>query len=515
MEILKKMPGSRRIAVLMIVCLSSLAMPLSFTGPAVALPAIAAELGGSPAALNWLTNAFMLSFGSMLMAAGTLADSFGRKRVFMIGVAGFVLTSAAMGFASDLMWLDALRFAQGAASAMALSGGAAALAQEFEGRASMQAFSVLGSSFGAGLAFGPVFAGFLIEHFSWRAIFLGVALSSGLALFGGAFCLRETRDPEARGLDWFGMLTFTGALACFTFAMLEAPGSGWVSGKVLALLSGAVILLLVFVVGQRKAAKPMLDLSLFRYPRFVGVQFLAMAPAYCYVVLLVLLPARLIGIEGAGAQQAGKLMIALSAPVMVLPLACSTLMRWLSAASMAGGGLLLAACGLIWLAQWAPHSPFADAAIPMFMIGVGVSLPWGLMDGMAVSVVPKEKAGMAAGIFNTTRVAGEGIALAVVAALLAVMVQRQLSHAVGTMENSTLALAAQRLSMGDMRQATASLPETGQVILLQAYAAAFQTLLYVLAAVTVACACLIWRFLSGRDPAADFERGASTGQLPA
>ncbi|HKT62493.1 MAG TPA: MFS transporter, partial [Burkholderia sp.] len=119
----------RRAWVLAAVCMAAVALPLSFSGGAVATPAIGRDLHGGPVAMNWITNAFMLAFGSFLMAAGALADQFGRKRVFAIGVGGFTLMSAALAFAPSMLAVDLLRAAQGLAAAAALAGGTAALAQ--------------------------------------------------------------------------------------------------------------------------------------------------------------------------------------------------------------------------------------------------------------------------------------------------------------------------------------------------------------------------------------------------
>lgn len=240
----------------------------------------------------------------------------------------------------------------------------------------------------------------------------------------------------------------------------------------------------------------MLDLSLFRYPRFVGVQLLAAAPAYSYVVLQVLLPIRLIGIEGYSAMEAGRMMIALSVPMLVVPLLAGQLTRWLTAGFISGLGLLVCAGGLLWLAQCAPGQPGAALVLPMLTIGLGISLPWGLMDGLAVSVVPRERAGMATGIFSTTRVAGEGIALAIVGAMLAGLAESRLHglHVAGPA--AALPEAAHRLAMGDLPRAMSLLPQAAQHALVQGYGDAFHLLLYIPAAITVVSAALVFGFLS-------------------
>jgi MFS family permease len=278
--------------VLAAVCVAAVILPLSFSAGAIATPAIGRALGGGPVALNWITNAFMLAFGSCLMAAGTLADRFGRRRVFLAGVSVFSLMSMLLALAPGIVWVDLLRAAQGVGAAAALAGGSAALAQEFDGHARTRAFSLLGTTFGVGLAFGPVLAGGLIELFGWRAVFVSTALLGALALLLAAPGMPETRDPHAAAVDWPGMASFTAALGLFTVAILEAPDLGWGDPVIGALLAAAAVALVAFALIERRSARPMLDLSLFRYRRFVGVQLLPIATCYCFVVLLVILPIR-------------------------------------------------------------------------------------------------------------------------------------------------------------------------------------------------------------------------------
>ncbi|MEI9408837.1 MFS transporter [Mesorhizobium salmacidum] len=480
---------AERWLVLLSVCLAAMTMPLTFTGPAVALSRIAADLGGSPITLNWVTNAFMLTFAASLMAAGALADNHGRKRVFLVGLALYILASLGAMLAPDIAWFDIFRAAQGLGSALAFAGGASALAQEFEGPLRLRAFSFLGTSFGIGLAFGPIASGLLISVFGWRSIFVLVAALAVASAILGLRTIRESRDPDATGLDWAGAGTFTVALAALTYGVLQAPQSGWADPLVVTLLGAAVLCFVLFVVVERRVRRPMLDLTLFRYPRFVGVQFLAAAPAYGFVVLLVLLPIRFIGIEAMGEIKAGQLMICLSGPLLVLPLLAGQLARWIAPATICGVGLLVAAAGLVWLSL-TPSSGVALVA-PLILIGVGIALPWGLMDGLAVSVVPTERAGMAVGIFNTTRVACEGVALAIVMATLSGFTAAQLA-ARGAASSSDAAASAQLLVTGNVGGTAQHLPMAGATVLVEAYETAFDRLLIVLAAITVVTALVVF-----------------------
>lgn len=471
--------------------MAAIVLPLSFSGGAVATPAIGRDLGGSPVMLAWITNAFMLSFGSLLMAAGALADQYGRKRVFAGGMALFATSSFALNMAPTVIWLDAFRALQGMAAAAALAGGSAALAQEFEGRTRTHAFSVLGASFGLGLAFGPVLAGWLIALFGWRSLFLLIGAIGMAALAFGVPRMRETRDPQAAGLDWPGTVTFTATLVLLTFGIIQAPESGWTSPLILGLFVGAAALLGAFVLIETRVERPMLDLSLFRYPRFVGVQVLPIGTCYCYIVLVVILPLRLIGVEGRHEIQAGVLMMALSSPMLVVPLLAARLARWISSGVLSGAGFVVAALGIYWLSTTDFSGPAQALIGPLLVIGVGAGLPWGLMDGLSVSVVPKERAGMATGIFSTTRVAGEGIALAVVVALLACLLQMDLHRTWPTAASSAVVKAAQRLATGDFAGAAASFPEVSLAALKAHYADAFRRVLQLLAAITALCAVVV------------------------
>lgn len=485
-------------SVLFTVCLAGMILPLNFVSGAVATPAIARELGGSAQALSWITNAFMLTFGCFLMAAGALADEFGRKKVFICGVAGFGLLSLLQSFSTSLLAIDLLRGAQGIVAAAALAGGSAALAQEFDGPARTRAFSLLGTSFGVGLAFGPFVAGLLIAHFGWRSVFLTSTVIALLSLLTGAWRMQESRNPDAAGIDWPGTLSFTAMLALLTWALMDIPQYGLQSPQVMAMLGGAALLLALFIVVELHVKHPMLDLSLFRFPRFIGVQALPLATGFCFVVLLVILPMQFIGIAGLSEQQAGLMMMALSLPMLAVPLIAAWLTRWISAGVLCTSGLVLAALGLWWLSVAVSAQNLNHMILPMLLIGLGTGLPWGLMDGLSVSVVPKERAGMATGIFSTTRVAGEGISLATVGALLASFMHGGLAvHFSG----ADVAQASQRLATGDLHQAQRLLPGASMSQLQQIYGASLHHLLLCLVAITLVSAGVVLFALAGKETA--------------
>ncbi|MGE8258267.1 MAG: MFS transporter [Stenotrophomonas sp.] len=480
---------------LLAVCLAALALPLAFSAGAVVVPSLELGQGASPLALAWVTNAFMLTFGGLLLAAGALADRLGRRRVFLAGTAGFAAATACVCLAPDLLWLDIARGLQGVAAAAALASGTAALAQAWQGPGRARAFALLGTTFGAGLALGPLLAGVLLHVAGWRGVFASSGVLALLACLLGARMLRESHGDRMR-LDVAGMLVFSLMLASLTLALLWLGERGMGAPQVQIAFGICVLLAFLFAWIERRQATPLLDLSLFSQRAFVGVQLLPVATCFGYVVLLVVLPLQLLGVHRQGTGIVGLQMLALSAPLLVLPLlAARWAQRW-GSTRLCSLGLLVCALGLWGLSRHAA-APVPMQWIPqLLLIGAGAALPWGLMDGLSVSVVPVQRAGMAAGMFGTVRVAGEGIALAAVTALLAGLIGRHLPSA----GPQAIASASMYLVTGDLDTARAGLPQATVAELQQASGEALATLLRVLSVLTLVCAALL-QLLLGRSEA--------------
>ncbi|MQL50511.1 MFS transporter [Photorhabdus khanii] len=483
-----------KIPLVLTACLTAAVIPLSIAGPAVVVPSINQALGGSAIELSWVINAYILTYGSATMAAGSLADIHGRKKLWLLGLLLFAVVTAAIPYMPSVFWVDILRLIQGLGAAAAFAGSMAALTQEFEGYQRTRIFSLIGTTFGAGAAFGPFLAGLLIDTLGWPWVFWLPSLVALAASILVSIYARETRDPDAEGLDWPGAITFTLSLAVFTYGIILAPEKGWGNSIVLTTLICAVIVFIVFIVIERQRSKPMLDLSLFANARFVGVQLLAIAPAYAYVVLLVILPARFIGVEGYSALEAGQMMIALSAPLLIVPFIAGQLARWINVGVLSGLGLIIAAIGLFWLGYGISGDTTAERLWPMLVIGIGIGLPWGLMDGLAVSVVPKERAGMATGIFNAVRLAGDGIALAVVGAVLSAHIASGLNTQ-GSVPTDILSEISTRLAMSDLHNAVAIHPSLDKSLLYKVYEEAFRYQLIALAVAAAITAILVFILL--------------------
>ncbi|WP_431681637.1 MFS transporter [Kitasatospora sp. KL5] len=404
--------------ILLAVALASMMLPLTVTGPAVALPALATDLGAGVGAAQWVQNAYGVTFAACLLAAGGLADRFGRKRVLVAGVQVFLAMSLVCALVPNIVLVDIARALQGVGAAGVLTSGAAILAASFDGPARARAFGVLGASFGCGLAIGPLVAGVLVAAVDWRAVFL-VNVLLGLVVLALVPRLPESRDPDARKVDWGGLATFSGSLALLSLWFVEGPERGWTDAAALGALIGSGLFMLAFVLVELRVERPMFDLSLFRRPTFVVVVCQPFTITFGFVVLLVYLPQYLQGVGGRSATEAGAMLLPLTLPVLVLPLVAGRLAARVPLRVMLAAGSVLIAAGSLWLVVLGPGAGWAELAGPLAVFGIGVGSAFGVMDNAAVSVVPVERSGTASGIFNTMRITGESVAIAGAGALLA------------------------------------------------------------------------------------------------
>lgn len=403
---------------LLAVLLSTLSLPVSLTGASVALPDIGRDLDAGLASVQWVVNGYNATFASFMLASGALADLFGRRRVFATGVAIFAGAGLLAAVAGDIVLLDLLRALAGMGAAAAATSASAILAGTFHGRARARAFSLFGTTIGAGLAFGPSVAGLLIDTFGWRAVFAGPALA-GLVVLVLVPLLPESRQPQAGRVDWPGTGSFTAALLLLIFGFVQGPEYGWDDPRIIGAFGAAVALLVVFVRVERSRPDPMFDLALLVNPRFVGICLAAAVIVAVLVPLLVYLPSYLTVVVGLTPGAAGATLILLTAPTLVLPLLTGALTRRVPAVALIVGSVAVVAAGAAWATVLAPAAGTGTLAGPLLTIGVGIGLSIGLLDALAIGSVAPHRAATGAGMINTARLASETVAIAVVGAVLA------------------------------------------------------------------------------------------------
>ncbi|MCK9875485.1 MFS transporter [Frankia sp. Ag45/Mut15] len=469
--------------------LASLMLPFLVSGAAVALPDMAADLDASVGSAQWMLNGFNIAFAALPLAAGGLADRLGRRRVLLAGIALVGATSLLVGLAPSVVAVDVGRVIQGCGAAAVLAAGAAVLADSTSGRRRQVAFGVLGTCFGAGLAIGPLAAGALVGAAGWRSVFLLVAAVS-VPVWMCALRCAESRDPGPSSLDLMGLALFTGGLSCLSLVFVQATTAGWATPGTLLPLAAAMALLPLFVLVElRRADRAMFDVRLFRRPAFVAVVCQPFTVTLGFVILLIYLPAYLQGVGSRTGLASGLLLLPMTTPVLVLPLAASHLAARTSIRTVLTSASLLIALGALLMVTLRGDASWWTLAVPLVPFGAGVGLAFGVMDNAAVSAVPVRSAGAAAGMFNTMRVTGESLAVSAAAALLTTLSAARLRET-GIPAHTARSLAGQAV------HGQVSAPNHGAVA--AGFTDAFHTLGLILAALSVAGAGLTCLALTPR-----------------
>jgi EmrB/QacA subfamily drug resistance transporter len=383
----------------------------------VALPSIRGELGGGITGLQWVVDGYTLLFAALLLTAGALSDRVGARRAFAAGLSLFVAASAACGLAPTLSALIAARFAQGAAAAVLMSASMALIGQAYADpirRARTVAVWAVGGAVAS--TSGPALGG-LLTLVSWRLIF-AINLPVGAAAL--ALLTRTERSPQRRApLDWVGQLTAILAMGGLTYGAIEAGAGGFTAPRVLAAFAVAVLALAAFLAAQARGAHPMVPLELFRHRNLSVAVAVGFAFIVGYYGLPFVMSLYLQQLRGLSPLATGIMFLRMMLVGAVLTPFSARLAERLGARMLISGGLVLMTAGLAilavvgsWTAVW---------ALSGLMILVGLAGPLALPPVTAVLLnsVPSHQAGVASGIFNTSRQVGGALAVAVFGALLA------------------------------------------------------------------------------------------------
>lgn len=383
----------------------------------VALPDIEHSLDASLADLQWVIDAYALTLAALLLTAGSMADRYGRRRVFAIGIVIFTAGSLLCGLAPSALFLTLARAGQGVGGAIMFATGLALLAAAFHGRDRGTAFGVFGAVTGIAVAVGPVLGGALTSGLSWRWIFL---VNIPVGVFAFVVTLRqvdESRDPAARPVDWIGFATFSSGLASLVYGLIRSNEEGWGSATVVGSLAAAVVLLAAFVVAEARQRTPMFDLSLLRKPTFVGGLLAAFAisaslfSAFPYLVIY------MEGGLGLSAIQIGVRFLVLSVPIFFTAAIAGRLTERVSPSLLIGPGFALIGISLFLMRGIETTSSWRHL-IPGFVVaGVGAGLVNVPLASTAVGVVEPARAGMASGINSTLRQVGIATGVAALGAI--------------------------------------------------------------------------------------------------
>jgi EmrB/QacA subfamily drug resistance transporter len=393
---------------------------LDITVVNTALPKLQQSLHASFTDLQWVIDAYSLALATVVLTAGSLADRFGRKRAFLLGLLVFSAASLACGLSPSAGFLIGARAIQGLGGAIMFAISLALIAQEFpSGRERGTAMAIYGATIGVAVAVGPLVGGALTQSMSWESVFFLNVPIGVLALAITALKVAESRDPHATQPDWPGVTTFTAALFMLVFALLRGNTVGWGSAQIVGMLAGSVALLGLFVGIERRSAHPMLPLELFGNRAFTGVQLAALSISASLFALFLYLTLYLQQFLGNSPLGAGERYLPLTIVTFLVAGLSGMWVSRVAARAQLSVGLGLSGLGLLLMSGLSPSDGWT-ALLPGFMLaGVGVGIVNTVIADVALSVVPKERSGMAAGINDTFRQVGVAVGIAAWGAVFA------------------------------------------------------------------------------------------------
>jgi EmrB/QacA subfamily drug resistance transporter len=394
---------------------------LDATVTSVALPAIRGDLGGGLAGQQWVMNAYLLALGSLLLIGGSLGDVFGQKRVFLVGVAGFGLTSAFCAVASSIPELCVFRSMQGVCAALVTPSALAVIVHVFpedERARAIGTWTALSSIVGV---IGPFIGGVLIAAGSWRLIFV---LNAPLVVVTVTLIARGVPGSASAGtggrLDFLGALLAAVALSGSVFAVTEEPARGW-STLVIGSLAVGVLGAMAFIAHEARARAPMLPLSLFRERNFT-IGNVATFTAYLGLGgVIFLLPVFLQEVGGYSPVQAGLALLPVTSLMIVLSRRFGALADRIGSRALISLGALIAACGLLLLVRVDQRADYLSEVLPALLVfGSGLAMLVAPLTATVLGAVEEDHAGVAAAVNTTLSRVAQLFAVAVLGAIVSI-----------------------------------------------------------------------------------------------
>ncbi len=386
----------------------------------VALPSIQKDLGIGISELEWVVTAYALSFAVFLLSGGKLADRYGRRRVFLIGLAIFTLSSLACGLANGAGVLIGARIVQGVGAALMMPATLSIISAVFPPRERGAAIGIWAGVSAMALAIGPLVGGILAEKASWSWIFFINVPVGILGFIAGLILIPESRDTSAvQRLDLPGLVTSGVAVFALTYALIEANTYGWTSARIIGLFVLFAVSLTAFIVLELRQRMPMLDLKLFKNGTFAGANTVALMVSLAMFGVFFYISLFMQNILGYSAIKAGATFLPMTVLIIVVAPVAGMLSDKLGSRWLMAGGMLLVAGSLVIFAQLNTASDFWDILPGLLIGGVGMALTMSPMTSAALSAVSVDKAGVASGVLNTFRQVGGSLGIAVGGAILA------------------------------------------------------------------------------------------------
>ena len=416
----------RRWIALILLCATQFMLIIDVSIVNVALPTIEHDLHFNNSSLQWVASAYALTFGGFLLLGGRMADLLGRRRLFIAGLALFVLASLACGFSNSSNLLIAARAVQGLGGAMIAPAALSILTTTFaEGEERNKALAVWGAVSGAGGAVGVLLGGVLTQYVGWEWVFFVNAPIGLAAILLAPRLLNESRVEDAiRSFDAVGAILVTSSLSLLVYTVVKTDQYHWFSGRTLGFFAVSVVLMAAFLINEQRAAHPLLPLSIFRLPTIVGanvVGFMLGAAIFSMFFLLALYMQQPEGLHYTAIRSGiGYLLVACT--IIVSAGASQVLVGRFGVRNVLLVGMGLLTLGLLFFTRVspAPHGTYLGDLAPGFVLaGIGLGFAFIPVTIAALQGISNDQAGLASGLINTSQQIGGAVGVALLATVFA------------------------------------------------------------------------------------------------
>jgi EmrB/QacA subfamily drug resistance transporter len=455
--------------ILVALLLAAFLVNLDTTLVNVALPAMVRELHATTTQLQWVVDAYNLVFAALLLTFGSLSDRFGRKGMLLGGLAVVGTASLAGGFTTSPAQLIAARAVMGLGAAMTFPATLSLISNVFtERRERARAIGLWGAIAGVAIATGPIVGGWLLEHYSWEAIFIAMAPVAAAAVALVALAVPTSKDPDAAAVDIPGLVLSSATMALLVFTIIEAPAYGWTAPRSVAGFAGSAVLLAAFIVRERRAAHPMLDVRLFRNLRFSAASGAVTIAFFTLFGFIFLITQYFQFVRGYGPLSTG---------VRLLPVALAVGAGSVAGTQMAvrAGTKLIVTTGMVamagfygWVAATISATlSYGVIAAQMVVYGLGLGLTSAPATESILGAISRAKAGVGSAVNDSTRLVGGTLGVAVIGSVYASVYASRLTASMPAAVPGPVAAAA-RQSVGAAYAAAGQVTALGHPALGQA-----------------------------------------------
>ncbi len=434
---------SRKSLALVALLVAAFVINLDTTIVNVALPTLVRELHASNSQLQWIVDAYNLVFAALLLVSGSLSDRIGRKGMLLAGLAVFGVASVAGGLTATAGQLILARCFMGLGAAMVFPATLSLISNIFTGRSERaRAIGLWGASTGVAIALGPIVGGWLLEVSSWSSIFFVMAPVAALGAALVAYSVPTSRDPHAPKTDRGGFALSTAAIALLIFTIIEAPEHGWSSTRSIVGFAAGAVLLAAFIVWERGVREPMLDVKLFRNPRFAAASASVTIAFFALFGFIFLITQFFQFFKGYGPLSAGVHLLPVASAVGIASVLGTKLAVRFGTKLVVAGGLLMMACFYAWVARASASLDYGTIAVQMVLFGTGMGFTSAPATEAIMGVVPAAKAGVGSAVNDTTRLLGGTLGVAIIGSVYASLYESRL----GSLLPRTLAAPLARVA---------------------------------------------------------------------